>query len=232
MGAQGARDGNRDPRRLRALRRADRHRRQRRDLGDGQPAQEGYSQTTQLVATNDNYLTPAATLSNPFPNGIVRPAGSSAGTGTFLGQQITFFDPHAQHPYNMRWNFGIQRQLPGQMVLEVVYIGNHGVHLPITTQLDFIPRQYLSASPTRDQTAINLLSGAVANPFKGLLPNSSSLNGSTVPFDQLLIPFPQYPVPGPPTSTSNGVVRWARRPAAPISRASTCGCSGSPTGLR
>ncbi len=141
--------------------------------------QEGYSQTTQFVATNDSFLTPAGTLSNPFPNGILRPAGASAGAGTFLGQAVTFFDSRAKNPYNVRWNFGIQRQLPGQMVLEVVYIGNHGVHLPVTTQLDYIPRQYLSSSPFRDQTAINLLSGSVANPFKGLLPNSSSLNGSS-----------------------------------------------------
>ena len=32
--------------------------------------QEGFSQTTQMVVTNNSYLTPAATLSNPFPNGI------------------------------------------------------------------------------------------------------------------------------------------------------------------
>jgi hypothetical protein len=98
------------------------------------------------------------------------------------------------------------------MVLEVVYIGNHGVHLPITTQLDYIPRQYLSTSPSRDQNTINLLGGSVANPFKGLLPNSSSLNGSTVALQQLLIPFPQYPAPGPPTSTSNGVVMQGNTP--------------------
>src|SRR5205085_11872944 len=101
---------------------------------------------------------------------------------------------------------GVQRQLPGQMVLEVVYIGNHGVHLPITTQLDYIPRQYLSTSPLRDQATINAVTATVPNPFRGLLPNSSSLNGSTVGLQQLLIPFPQYPVPGPPSSTSNGVV--------------------------
>ena len=45
--------------------------------------QEGFSQETQLVATNNNYVTPAATLSNPFPNGILQPAGSSAGRGRF-----------------------------------------------------------------------------------------------------------------------------------------------------
>jgi hypothetical protein len=166
--------------------------------------QEGFSQTTQLVATNDNYLTPASSLSNPFPGGILQPSGSAKGAGTFLGQAITFFNPNLSNPYSLRWNFGVQRQLPGQFVLEVAYIGNHAVHLLTSNiQLDTIPRQYLSTSPVRDNATINLLSGSVPNPFKGLLPNSTSLNSSTVPLSQLLIPFPQYPAG---SGTSNGIV--------------------------
>jgi hypothetical protein len=46
----------------------------------------------------------------------------------------------------------------------------------------------------------------VANPFKGLLPNSSSLNGATVAFDQLLVPFPQYPLGTGAGSSGNGVI--------------------------
>jgi hypothetical protein len=166
--------------------------------------QEGFSQTTQLVATNDNYVTPASALSDPFPGGILQPSGSSKGSGTFLGQGITFFNPHAVNPYSLRWNFGVQRQLPFQFVAEVAYIGNHAVHLLTSNiQLDYIPRQYLSTSPVRDNATVNLLSGSVPNPFKGMLPNSTSLNGSTVPLSQLLIPFPQFPAG---SGTSNGVV--------------------------
>ncbi len=174
--------------------------------------QQGFSQSTQFVATGNNYLSPLATLSNPFPNGFARPAGSANGASTFLGQGITFFNPRVNNPYSFRWNIGIQRNLPGQMVLEVVYIGNHGVHLPITTQLDYIPRQYLTPSILRDTTANSFLSATVPNPFQGLLPNSSSLNGATVARRQLLIPYPQYPVPGTPSSTSNGVVMQSNGP--------------------
>ena len=59
--------------------------------------------------------------------------------------------------------------------------------------MDSIPQQYLSKSPVRDNAVINLLAGNVPNPFKGLIPNSTALNGSTVPLSQLLVPFPQYP---------------------------------------
>lgn len=174
-----------------------------------QPNQAGYSQSTQMIVTNNSFLTPAATLSDPFPNGFVLPAGSSKGTGTFLGQAISFYNPNIRNPYALRWEFSVQRQLPGQMVLEVAYIGNHGMRQLINRQLDGIPRQYLSTSLVRDNAVIAQLTGTTANPFKGLLPNSTSMNGSSVQLQQLLAPFPQYPVPTPPQSTSNGIVETA-----------------------
>ena len=152
--------------------------------------QEGFSQTTQMVVTNNSYLTPAATLSNPFPNGIQPP--TQPGLGTFLGQSIVFINPNIRNPYSIRWNLGVERQLSGDTVLQIVYIGNHSVHLPITTQLNGIPQQYLATGWARNQNVINTLSSTVANPFAGLLPNSTSLNGSTVGLSQLLLPYPQF----------------------------------------
>ncbi len=170
------------------------------------PNQPGFSQQTQMTVTNDNYLTPAATLSNPFPNGFLLPAGNTKGASTNLGQQISIFNPNVLNPYTVRWQLSVQRELPFNMVLEVAYIGSHALHLPITRQLDALPRQYLSTSLGRDSANNALLSGTVTNPFKGLLPNTSSLNGSTVALRQLLTPFPEYPVPGTPAATSNGIV--------------------------
>ncbi len=156
--------------------------------------QQGFSQTTQMLVTNNNYLSPANTLADPFPNGILFPVGSSQGPSTFLGQQVKFFAPNERNSYSIRWDFGIQRQLPGQLVLEVAYIGNHAVHLLVSdTNLNILPRQYLSPSLQRDNNVVNFLSGSVANPFQGLLPNSSSMNGATVALSQLLLPFPQFP---------------------------------------
>jgi hypothetical protein len=160
------------------------------------PNQEGFSQTTQF-ATTASFVPPyTATLSDPFPSGIQPPSGSSKGAGTFLGQAVTFFNSQIRNPYAVRWELSIQRQLPGQMVLEVAYIGNHAMHLPINTNLNYIPRQFLSTSLVRDNATINLLSSVVANPFKGLLPNSSSLNGSTVTLQQLTLPYPEFPING------------------------------------
>ena len=155
-------------------------------------AQQGFSQSTAFNPTNDNYVTPAATLSNPFPAGIQQPAGSSAGLITFAGQNINFLNPEMKSPYAVRWNFSTQYQLSPNMVLEVAYIGNHSLHLPITyTQLNGIPRQFLSTQGTRDQATINTLSATVPNPFRGLATATSA--NATVTTAQVLAHYPQYP---------------------------------------
>ncbi len=158
--------------------------------------QEGYSQQT-TMPTTANFLLPAvATLSDPFPSGFLQPTGSSKGINTFLGQAIQFYNPNPRNPYSLRWDLSIQRELLGQMLLEVAYIANHGVHLPINTQLNPVERQFLATSLVRDNTIVNNLTGTVPNPFQGLIPSVSGMNGATIALQQLLTPFPQFPSGG------------------------------------
>jgi hypothetical protein len=167
--------------------------------------QEGFSQRTSMVVTSNNYLTPAATLSNPFPNGFLMPAGSSMGLATFLGQNIAFLNPEMKSPYSLRWNFDIQHTLRPNLMVEVLYVGNHSVHLPVAaTQLNGIPRQYLSTLPVRD-TAVSYLSNSTPNPFAGL---ATSQNGSSTNIAQVLSRYPQFPIGYSSSlwSGSNGVV--------------------------
>jgi hypothetical protein len=155
--------------------------------------QQGFSQSTALNATNDTYLTPAATLDNPYPSGFLRPSGSSLGLATFAGQGISFLNPEMKSPYSLRWNFGIQQSLRPNLMLEVVYIGNHSVHLPIDyTQLNGMPRQFMSTLPTRDPNQ-TYLANTASNPFFGLPNTSVSANANTT-VAQLLAPYPQFPV--------------------------------------
>jgi hypothetical protein len=165
--------------------------------------QEGFSQTTSMVVPS-NFLSPSSTLSNPFPTGILQPVGSSQGLATFLGQNISFLNPDIKNPYSVRWNFGVQQSLTKSTLLEVEYMGNHSVHLPIAfTQLNVIPRQFLSTVPVRDQATINALTATVPNPLAGLEPGTS-LNSSTTTVEQLLARFPEFPVGE--GSGSSGVV--------------------------
>lgn len=153
--------------------------------------QPGFSQTTDVVASLNSFLTPNVTLSNPFPNGIQRPSGSSLGASTNLGKSLTLYNPNPLNPYSLRWSLGIQRQLGKDMVIEIGYLGNHAVHLPVDTPINAIPLQYLSSSLRRDQAVIDRNTAVVTNPFAGLIPGTT-LNGSTVGVAQLLRPYPQF----------------------------------------
>lgn len=170
--------------------------------------QEGFSASTAFVATSNNYLSPAATLSNPFPAGISQPAGPSQGLATFIGQTATFLNPTMHDTYSIRWNFGVQHTITPNLMMEVDYVGNHGVHLPIDViQYNPIPAAYLSTMSSRDTSVISALSGTTANPFAGLLPGTT-LNGSTVSVAQLLSVYPEFLSgwSGGSPSTSQGVL--------------------------
>ncbi|HYZ85497.1 MAG TPA: TonB-dependent receptor, partial [Bryobacteraceae bacterium] len=160
--------------------------------------QPGFNARTPITGTLDNYLTPAATLSNPFPTGISQPLGAAEGVNTFVGQNLTVYDNRQAQPYTIRWNFNIQRELSRNLVLELGYMGSRSVHIYETrnstdTDIDMnaVPAQYLSPSTTRDQATITRLQASTPNPFAGLLPGTT-LNGSTVQVQQLLRPFPQF----------------------------------------
>jgi hypothetical protein len=158
--------------------------------------QPGYSATTSLSAPSSSgaaVTSTTATLSNPFPNGFSSAVGSAAGLLTNVGSVASFFNPQVKNPYSLRWNFGLQEQLSSNTVLEVLYVGNHSVHLPVSfTQLNGIPRQYLSTLPVRDGNE-TYLSNSVPNPFSGLI-TSGTPSGTTTSPAQLLATYPEFPV--------------------------------------
>ncbi len=165
--------------------------------------QQGFTQRTSLTSSLDNGLSFRGTLANPFPDGILLPAGASAGLRTFLGRGPTFFTPDRPTGYMQRWSFNIQRQFGQHLLIELGYTGNRGTHLGLGGGYDPVPAQYLSTLGVRDQPTIDKLTKAVPNPFFGL-PDyvGSDLQGSTVAYSQLLRPFPQFN--GVSSTTSDG----------------------------
>jgi hypothetical protein len=153
--------------------------------------QQGFSSTNAYVPTNDSFLTPATTLSNPFPGGIQQPLGASQGLNTNLGQSINFINPDLAGQYSLRWTFDVQHEITRNTVIQVGYIGNHSVHLTTSYNFGSLPAQFLSTSPFRDQATITALGALVANPFQNLLPGSTS-NGSTISVSNLLRPFSEF----------------------------------------
>jgi hypothetical protein len=153
--------------------------------------QTGFNSSTAFVPTLDNGMTYIATLTNPYPSGFSPALGAAGGASTFLGQNISFFNPSLTNPYMQRWQFAVQHQLPGRSLLEVSYVGNRGTRMRATQDLDPVPRQYFSTLSARDQATINLLNSQVANPFYPLLPRTN-LASTTVALSQILRPYPQF----------------------------------------
>lgn len=156
--------------------------------------QIGYSRSTPVPVTSDNGLTFNATLSNPIPSGqLLAPVGSGLGMRTNLGNAPGNVIPQERvNPEYWRYSFGIERQFPGNVLVEISYIGQKGRHLPILETQNFLPQQFRTQSPIRDATAETFLSQVVANPFVGLMPDSPGSNGATIGRQRVLQPFPQF----------------------------------------
>ena len=155
----------------------------------GAPGIEGFNTSTNLSATFDNYQTIHAFLSNPFPDGFNLPQGAASGPGTDLGFGIgdSYFAGY-RNPYSIQWNLNVQRQLPGQITLEVGYLGNRGLFLvdgDPGLNYDQLNPVYLALG--------NHLFDQVANPFYGLISAPGSpLTQKTIQLNYLLRPYPQY----------------------------------------
>ncbi|MEN6606029.1 MAG: hypothetical protein ABFD60_02205, partial [Bryobacteraceae bacterium] len=119
------------------------------------------------------------------PTELIQPKGASGGPSAYRGQAVRAQNLHAPPMYLQQFNLTLQREIPGQWVLSASYAGDRGVHIPGSNynlnQLD--PKYYLQYGLT--------LQNNVTNPYYGQI-KSGSLSGSTVPFSQLLLPYPDY----------------------------------------
>ncbi len=157
----------------------------------------GFSQTTPYVGTLDG-VTPQNLLSNPFPTGLLAPVGEANDGATNVGQNINAVLRNRASPYVQQWTANVQYQL-GNTVLQTAYIGNHGVKLLFGSTFE------LNQLPTADLALGNQLTQPVANPFYGVI-QSGALAGPTIPYGQLLRPFPEYTGVEdvqPPSASSN-----------------------------
>lgn len=162
----------------------------------------GYTQTSVYVASNDGDVTPANSLSNPFPSGIQQPTGNSLGYSTGVGNQLTLLDRSLQSPYVQEYSADVQRELPWRMALKIGYVGAKGIHLLTSstgagTAANVVAGGTTPGALNIDQLPDSALSlGAqllakVPNPY--YQPGGNGILGSpTVAYNQLLRPFPEF----------------------------------------
>lgn len=152
-----------------------------------QYAGPSFSKTATMYFTKDNFQTQFATLSNPFPNGLAPPQGTTYGKLAQWGfSNSSDLDTGvARNAEVYQWNLGIQHLLPGQIVVGVDYSANRSTHLPwagaggpvngvSTRNRNFISSAVRNAlvaklNPTHDpnSTAVSdYLNTNVPNPFQ------------------------------------------------------------------
>lgn len=147
---------------------------------------EGFTATTPYVGSDDGGATPAGTLQNPFPGGLLRPAGTQLGGLTGIGNALTVFDQDARSTRVQQYSFDLQRQLPGGMVLSAGYVGSKTSNLLLGSALVNInqvePRFYALGAA---------LTETVPNPYFGN-GGTGVIGGRTVTRAQLLRPFSAF----------------------------------------
>jgi hypothetical protein len=162
--------------------------------GVGASGYQGYDENTPWINTYQNDgVTPWGRLSNPFPAGVKLPPGGSLGLLNDVGFGATGPIPSIDSavPYEQSWSFGIQRELPGNFLVDANYIGKAGHHLYFggAGSLDYLGPQIEHYSSAQ----IAALNTYVPNPFYGIITDpNSSLSSPTVPAYQLQLPFPQF----------------------------------------
>jgi hypothetical protein len=159
--------------------------------------QNGFSISTALNASNDNYITPAATLSNPYPNGLTQPTGSSLGALTNLGNGVNFVDQNPNRPYAWQYSLTLQHQFKSWL-FEAGYSHNktediwvsQNQNLPSVATWQALNTVQFDA--TGKPQATLWYNTQVPNPFKGLAGVSSAASiskNSTVAISQLVRPI-------------------------------------------
>jgi hypothetical protein len=159
----------------------------------GTSGTEGFTGGTALNATLNNGQSFVASLSNPFPNGLIRPMGSVqgpiSGALTDIGGSVqdSYFIDYV-NPMIQQWNFNIQQEVRGSWLIQVGYLGSKGQHLPdgeSSINFNQLPASY--------QALGSNLTAQVANPFYGIIKNPTSTYANpTVAANLLLDAYPQY----------------------------------------
>jgi hypothetical protein len=181
-----------------------------------------FQKTATMFFTNNDFASQYATLENPFPTGFTGPQGTQYGALANWGyaNNNDLGTTAARDADLYQWNLGIQRALPGEIVIGVDYSANRSTHLPWsgTNNRDFISSSLLAkiaaaVTPTdptcsADSCVSNFLQTGVSNPFLSMFSQPCVAKASspcfnepdslyappsqTIPLGDLLNPYPQF----------------------------------------
>ena len=149
----------------------------------------GYSVTSTALAPLTGI--PQSVLSNPFPssNPLQPIPGQSLGRYTQLGDNVSWDDQTMRTAVNDRYTLSLQRQLPGNLVIDGTFFMLLSHDMPYSKDMNM-------ANPELSVQYQSALTQTVANPFYNYLTPSlfpgPLRNAKTVAISSLLVPYPQY----------------------------------------
>jgi hypothetical protein len=141
-----------------------------------------YSSLQTSYTNNDANFT-AFQLKDGLPTAPAGLLGPKLGTNGQFSQNPTYDQPNGQVPTSQQYNLSVQRALPGGYVVELTYVGNHGVHM-IAGQynMDALNKKYFGLGTA--------LGGQVPNPYAGKVPGADG--AATVSLARTLLAYPYY----------------------------------------
>jgi hypothetical protein len=131
-------------------------------------------------------------LSNPFPlpSSIVQPISSPSGLTNNFGVTLSTVLHSQRTPVTYNFNFGLEYELPHQVIVSLGYVGSRGLFLPLASvdlnQLDLATIQKFNTS-----LCVTPASSCMV-PNTGPVSLNSNFSGATVPLWATLQPFPQF----------------------------------------
>ncbi|MFT3746549.1 MAG: TonB-dependent receptor [Pyrinomonadaceae bacterium] len=213
----------------------------------GDVIQPGYTRTTQVALTTSalGASIPQNIATGFLNTAILEPVGNAQGALTGLGGAISFFNQNPKVSKQMRYQFGVQHELPKGFFLELMYVGNYGYDIEIARNINAVPLQYLNGDNSRSTAmvanntklgtnntcAVNVCTGGVRNPFTGITINGVNPFAGTgfvnatgsVALSQLLRPFPAF---GDITTSVNDGKSWYNSAQIVVSKRLASGFQG------
>ncbi len=159
-------------------------------IGETAMARLGYTATTTYLSSIDGNRTPANSLSNPFPLGLVEPQGNAKGLATGAGGVIDFVDPNSQPGQVQQYSVDYTHEMRSGIAVSIGYSGSRSEHMPFggtsdaTVNINQLDPAYLSLGSS--------LLDLVPNPFFGNAAFGNLAASPTITRGQLLRPFPQF----------------------------------------
>jgi trimeric autotransporter adhesin len=150
--------------------------------------QIGYSATTLVPQATGGV--PTVSMSNPFPNGLVQPSGSSLGLLTGVGGDVYFVDPTKGAPRVQQYSFDLQRELPGGVSVSLGYSGLTGSNMSWGGSGNALIN--INQLDPKYQTLVADTTKSAPNPFFGVPSAGPYATQANLSIGQLLRPYPEF----------------------------------------